>query len=510
MTRKALRIVLFFALAAMVAITSGAVVASTKAKAQLPEYVGSQACLGCHVDEFLKWSTSDHSEALKVLMKPDDLPLDITSAPPELQAELAKAQYTSLGGRRFLIKNPETHELTYLNVQYDAATNSYAAYKGGGNWEASCSGCHSGRYELSSAPFNEPGIGCEACHGPGRDHIQGKGKISLITASTSSESCGQCHSGYNGNYGTVEGVTRWPAGYRPGMDLSQVEGFKLAVFDPNAAPPQKNPAGAHKQQYPMWAASAHATSTDIIIGRGDYYMARSECVTCHSTDATLRIKSGETWDPKTLISDGVSCVACHDPHGATENPAQLKMNAQDLCVSCHSVGRDKLAPAKIGTVRAPHAPQADMLWGTGALGGVTDTTGAHTGVTCIECHMTEGNHMMKVIKPEDVIGTTRTDSCVACHANSSAESRGVYLELWQESVKSRLAVIEVNVTAIEERLKANPSALTAEQLKSFQEWRANFWYVRKDGSFGAHNFEYAIKVLSQTQKEIANLKAAMQ
>lgn len=498
--KKAIKLSVLIISLLVVGLTATAVVASTKSKAGLPEYVGSQACLGCHVEKFVDWEATAHANMMVRIEQFSDLPGDLSLAAPEFQAELKQATMM-IAGQRFLARDPVTGDLKYLNVQWNAAQNQYVSYAGGSSWNANCAGCHTVNYDTKSRSMTEVGIGCESCHGPGAQHILARGDRSKIVTSADSMVCAQCHTGR----ATSPEGTRWPIGYRPGMDI-KATGYKWTAFDPAAAPVEK--AYPSWRQYGYWEASAHAKATELIIGRGETYMARSECVTCHSTDATFRVRAGEKWDPKTLKNDGITCVACHDPH-KNEFKGQLRMDAQSLCVSCHSVGREKLAPQKIGTVRAPHAPQADMLWGTGALGGVADTKGAHTSLKCVDCHFTESNHMFKVIKPADVMGTARKDSCSACHANSSAESRGVYLELWQDSIKSRLATIEGDVTTIETRLKADPQALTGEQVKSFENWRANFWYVRKDGSFGAHNFEYAIKILSQTQKEIAALKAAM-
>lgn len=495
--KKTIRISVLLVCLLVVALTATAVVASTKSKAGLPEYVGSQACLGCHVEKYTDWQGTAHAHMVVRIERFSDLPGDISLAPPELQSQLKMATMM-VAGQRFLARDPATGDLTYLSVQWNAAQKQYVSYSGGSNWNANCAGCHTVNYDSKTRLMSEYGIGCESCHGPGLEHILGKGDPSQIVASASSMVCAQCHTG---QANSMEG-TRWPTGYRPGMDLKET-GYSWKPFDPEKAPP----VNTHLRQYAYWEASGHANATNLLIARGPTYLARAECIRCHSTSAGLLIASGKTWDAKHLVNDGVSCVACHDPH-ADNNAGQLRTDAQSLCVSCHSVGREKLAPQKIGTVRAPHAPQADMLWGTGALG-VSDTTGAHTSLRCVDCHMIEGNHMFKVIKPGDVMGTTRKDSCSACHTNSGPESRGIYLDLWRQAVSTRLDAINADVTAIEERLKANPNALTEEQKTSFANWRANFWYVRKDGSYGAHNFEYAVKILAQTQKEIAQLRAVL-
>lgn len=500
MTRRAYKLAALIGLLVLVALTASAVTARTPSRSEMPEYVTSQACLGCHVDEYLMWENSLHQTSFVKLTGPASYPADPSLAPDDLKAELEKADFM-WHGQRFLLQDPVTGEFKYLNVTWNKATQAYEAYNGNRFWSTtSCGGCHSGAVNSATHYTQvQPGIGCESCHGPGRDHILGRGDISKIVATTdASASCAQCHSGFNQAPNSV----RWAVGYRPGTKLEEFSGFVAQVFDPAAPPPVKT-STYHLQQYPQWKASKHATAQfDYLWGRGE---TRERCWNCHSTAVGL-VEYGDKFDyTKHAKNDGVTCVACHAPHGS-EFTASLRMEPQALCVSCHNVGTSETT--LIGLVRAPHAPQADMLQGTGAHN-VAPTTGAHTGITCIECHMTEGNHMMKVIKPGDVLGTARVDSCTKCHTNSSADSRGIYMDLWKQAVETRMAALTADVEKIEAALKANPNALSAEAKTQFEKARANYWYVKKDNSKGAHNFEYTIKILVSAQNDMTKVRAVL-
>lgn len=501
MTRKPFKIAVLLGVVSLLgALTASAVTANSVAKEKMPEYVGSQACLGCHADQHVAWQDSLHHTSFEETDSPDAFPGDLTTAPAELKAELDKADYI-WRGKRFLAQDPATGEIKYLNVQFNTSTKAYEPYKGGGVWSQSCGGCHSGAVNAQvHTTMIEPGISCESCHGPGRDHILGKGDRSKIVVTTeASKTCAQCHSGDN----TIKGAARNAQGYKPGIPIEEFAGFKATEYDPNQAPPFLNDDN-HLQEYPQWRASAHAGATQLLIDREE---TRERCFNCHSASAGIQIKKGIPFvKEEHLVNDGVSCVACHTSHGS-EFTAQLKMEPQALCVSCHNVGTNETKT--IGTTRPPHAPQADMLQGTGAIN-VAPTKGAHTGITCIECHMSEGNHMMKVVKPADAIGVKdRVDSCTACHKDSSPESRGAYLELWQGNVTSRMTRLKADVELIDARLKANPEALTAEVKAQYEKSRANYWMVMKDNSKGAHNFEYTTKILTQTQAEMTKIKAGL-
>lgn len=474
-------------------VVAGVMFSQKEADAKLPEYVGSQACLGCHSGKYERWEASGHHEMVTEVTKNADLPGDPLKASTDLQAELAKAQFV-VAGQRFLARDQATGELKYLNVQWNAATSQYQAMKGGSSWTTGCAGCHSTGWNVQAQTWAEPGIGCEMCHGPGRDHILGKGDVSKIVANTDAVTCGQCH---NGTGKTAAGIG-WPQGFRPGMkDLAEVGYDYAKVADPHGPVPEY---GKPKmRQFAMWQASAHANAMVDLQANSH---SSSACVECHSAQGASDAEDGIAQAPA-AYNDGVSCVSCHSPHSA-----QLKEEPKALCESCHNAEIQEGATFKAGS--AVHHPNKEMLEGYGAIG-IAPTKGAHSEQSCAECHMTEGNHMMKIIKPEDVMGTARKDTCTSCHAHegSSPESRNVYLGLWKESVTGKLEAIKADQAVIDAAVKANANLLTADQKAMYDAAKTNASFVEQDKSNGAHNFEYAIKVLTKAQKDMAAVKAAI-
>ncbi|HWI65899.1 MAG TPA: multiheme c-type cytochrome [Symbiobacteriaceae bacterium] len=489
--KKALKIGSLVAAAVAMLIAGSMFMTEKQADAKLPEYVGSEACLGCHANRYERWEASPHAHMVDQIMKPSDLPGDPKAAPADLKAELDKADYI-VAGHRFLARDPNTGELKYLNVQFDDASKSYVAYKGGTSWDTGCAGCHSTGWNVETKTNTEMSIGCEMCHGPGRDHILGKGDTSKITASSSAAVCGQCHNGT----GKVASGTSWPVGYRPSMKSLSEVGFTYAAADPHGVVPEY---GKPKmRQYAMWEASAHATALTTLKG-SDH--AQDRCYACHTADAFNAEQHDEQLPADHNYQDGITCVTCHSAHGTN-----VKMEPKELCTTCHTAEIEKGQTVKPGSV--VHHPMKEMLDGYGAIG-IADTQGAHSELSCVECHMTEGNHMMKVIKPEDVMGTARKDTCTTCHKDSSSESRAVYLELWQESVTGKLEGIKADQAVIEAAVKANPAALSADLKAKFDAAKTNASFVEADASKGAHNFEYAIKIVSNAAKAMAEVKAAL-
>lgn len=475
--------------ALFITAAAGTVISSNQVNAELPEYVGAEACLGCHTNYYDYWDDSGHAHMMMQVIRNADLPGDPAMAAPELAAELAKADWI-IAGQRFLARDPATGDLAYLNVQWNGT--EYVAYKGGSNWNANCAGCHTSGYNKETKTFATAGIGCESCHGPGKEHILGKGDPSKIIASTDSQVCGQCHMGGGG----MPDGTRWPVGFKPGMNIEDTGFAWKTTVDPTQIPPSSS---LHLRQYPEWKVSAHAKAVVDLEGSGH---AQDRCFACHSSTALDMANSGQTFNAEQhKVYDGVSCVACHRAHSL-----HLIKDEQTTCTQCHN------GSIKPGTTATPgsavHHPMAEMLTGYGAIG-VADTKGAHSDLKCIDCHMTGGNHLFHVIRPEDGAAANRQDTCTACHTGRSAESRTLYLDLWQESVGSRLATIKADIDVVDAALKANPAALSTELADKYKAARTNWTYVDSDGSKGVHNFDYALKILSDAGKVIAEAKAAV-
>ena len=103
------------------------------------EYQGSQACKTCHVSAYEKWTGSRHGSAFETLSR--------------------------------------------VEKQFDP----------------SCIKCHVVGYNQSGGYLDEyitphlQGVGCESCHGPGRDHIKTLGKTAMAPKSDFPDKCMSCH-----------------------------------------------------------------------------------------------------------------------------------------------------------------------------------------------------------------------------------------------------------------------------------------------------------------------------
>jgi predicted CXXCH cytochrome family protein len=164
-----------------------------------------------------------------------------------------------------------------------------------------CLGCHATNSSIGFDPatksfdtrWTEMGVGCEACHGPGRSHIEADipdkaGTIlnpaKLPDPRRAAMVCGACHT-----RGTSpDGQFAYPVDYQPGDQLNFMFDELPGVY-PDGSP------NSHHQQYNDWRASGHSAA-------------------------------------------GVNCWDCHSPHiRGKSNRFQLKLPGSMLCRSCHSV-----------------------------------------------------------------------------------------------------------------------------------------------------------------------------
>jgi predicted CXXCH cytochrome family protein len=461
--------------------------AITSGDSEIPEYIGSQACLGCHAQKFSSWKSSNHATMVVPIINSTNLPLDIAKAPANLQPELRKAAYM-VANSFFVARDPSSQHYKMLGVIYDKSAKTYKPSNFSLDWSTACAGCHTTNMNTPDQTWGEAGIGCEACHGPGRDHALGKGDVGKIVSTKEADICGQCHGGNDVQTGgnLMSDGTKWVVGFRPGMKLSQVQGIQLTPVDPAKVPPDSSVGANHLRNYNMWAASGHGKALSRVIGND---RAPADCYGCHSAEGFAAKQQGKPLDiSKKAGFSTITCVACHEPHNS-DYVHQLVMSSEKLCSSCHT--------------------QEATIKGRGAKG-IEETTGLHSAISCVECHMTEANHLMKLIRPDAPdLAEKRADSCTSCHKDKDKEDRAARLQQWQSSYTKTMDALQADINIISVALKEKPDLLNSDLKTKFGNARTNISNLARDGSRGAHNFEYASKIMGQAGKDFEAVKAAL-
>lgn len=168
-----------------------------------------------------------------------------------------------------------------------------------------CLGCHTTGYFVARREFAEPGVGCEACHGPGKKHADSRGaRIEIVDPAMLSRPrqnmvCGQCHS-----------LGKDPSGAHPFPVMR--EGGAVAPFQPGQ---------------------------DLALG----FVDAKPKLERKGWEYSLFVRAVEEYARQL-------CTDCHDPHGRAGNPSMLKDPTNETCLRCHGLGRARLRFENHGAV----------------------------------------------------------------------------------------------------------------------------------------------------------------
>lgn len=287
-------------------------------------------------------------------------------------------------------------------------------------WNAGCIQCHAvngqpgldfatGEYDTTVAEF---GISCEACHGPGRKHVDfhsGKSAADVfrsdrsdhtivnpakLSSKLSSHVCGQCHSSFSF---TDEEYFDTGFKYRPGDDLDET---RLT----------------HRLEHP-------------------YIQSRPDRQVGYWKDGTMRIGGREfaAMDDSSCYKNGdLSCLSCHSMHNSDPNDQLAAgMRTDRACLQCHSDIEQDIPG---------HTHHA------------ADSTGSH----CYNCHMPHTSFaLLKAIRSHKIDSPTaamtakhgRPNACNLCHLDQTLAWTAAHLSEWYNQPELQLSTEDQTVSS---------------------------------------------------------------
>jgi hypothetical protein len=288
-------------------------------------------------------------------------------------------------------------------------------------WNMNCIKCHttapqpridpdSGRPNSHSV---ELGISCEACHGPGSQHVAAHAAplpryaahVASNAAATvvnparldhrhSSQVCGQCH---GMKVPIDEDWEQHGFRYRPGHDLEKSTLLVLPSRRSNV--PAFDAAMKESEYLQHWFWSDGMLR---ITGREYNALALTACHT-----------QGQ-----------MSCLSCHSIHqGDRDQHLVPAMRSNEACLQCHQSYRDKLQ------AHTHHAP-------------------ASAGSLCYNCHMPHTSWgLMKGIRSHQItsptvqstVATGRPNACNLCHLDQTLAWAGEHLRAWYQTPVPKLS-----------------------------------------------------------------------
>ncbi len=436
-----------------------------------PDYIGSVACARCHEESMDQWEHSlhirmtqpvaqatilgdfrdgtrfsDHGRSYEVGRANGKPFIRVTAGtrPPEtfvVEYTLGFKRYqgyiATLADGRMYVLPAFWHVQTrrWLDWQ-DLAPVPDGAHDLRQIWNVNCFNCHATNltqgYNVATrkyeTKFTETGVGCEACHGPGREHA------ALLDAWTKNPSL--------------------PRPYdKDAADLSAA----LKIFVPRTASPR---------QVFDTCAYCHGNKTNVFTGfRAGSRFEDFALPFLLSTPVPDNDRQGEFWPDgrpnrfnrsQAVTQSGcfesgqLSCANCHVSHGS-KNPFSLKVNVENgrdgdtLCTQCHSTPRRVArAPLAAGTRSA-------VFEGPG-LEQHTFHKADSAGSRCVNCHMSDVNwrllvrrrdHTYKPPVPEMTAAFGVPNACTTCHDDRSPEWAAAQMDVWWGDGDRRKATMAV-------------------------------------------------------------------
>jgi hypothetical protein len=161
--------------------------------AGVADYVGAEACRGCHEAKFVAQSASPHGRALarSAAPQPGDWAFGAGRQAITFVTRMDRESYREDG----LTWYRATDSYGVTPGQHDTKGVVFRTFDAGARI-LSCFACHStGPLTLGKDDEvvpHELGVRCEVCHGPGAAHVKDPAKTPLRMP-TENRFCGQCH-----------------------------------------------------------------------------------------------------------------------------------------------------------------------------------------------------------------------------------------------------------------------------------------------------------------------------
>jgi predicted CXXCH cytochrome family protein len=378
------------------------------------EYVGSFLCRECHEDAFAAWQGSHHQRAMEVASA--DVAAGDFDGSTFAYRGVTSTFETAPDGQLWVTTDDAEGEPARYHVSHTFGVEPLQQYlldvvswdtraeaEGGWfhlyddqdvtagdvlhwtarsqNWNGMCADCHStnvvngfdAETERFATTFSEVSVGCEACHGPGANHVTWarRGAAAnnmppysswIVEQAEQVDTCARCHSRRS----------KIAEGFAAGDSF--LDYFMPALLTP-----------------PLYHGDGQILDEVYVYG------------------SFLQSK---------MYQRGVRCSDCHDPHSAT-----LRATGNTVCTQCHSLTGRADFPTLL---RKNYDDPAHHLH-------TADTPGA----ACVSCHMPDRtymavddrrDHSFRIPRPDLTVALGVPNACDQCHDQGPAWAQRVIEE----------------------------------------------------------------------------------
>jgi len=232
---------------------------------------------------------------------------------------------------------------------------------------------------------------------------------------------------------------------------------------------------------------------NVIVGDG--HIPEGKCLQCHKGPGILAAKHTPQSMHKIHVTDRkIECADCHTPIRHEIGPILTMVHSPTVCDKCHS--------------KEMHLAPRDFYRGVGGIG-VPDSPSLMftTNVDCTACHR-KGEESRAALYTTKYVERAMGESCVVCHGEGFDET----LKQWQvllskakNETSQRLSNVHGILQEAEKDRARSPEFKKAQNFLNEARHNYNFVHLGK----GAHNIEYAIKLLNaanhKTEQALASL-----
>jgi predicted CXXCH cytochrome family protein len=404
-------------------------------------YVGHEVCGQCHQQAEQRWRGSHHDLAMQpptdtsvagdfnntrftyagitsTFSRRDGRFLVRTDGPDgKLQDYAIKYTFGTAPLQQYLVEFPDGR-LQALSIAWDTRPRAqggqrwFHLYPGQNvthrdelhwtalsqNWNYMCAECHSTGVRKNYDPkarrfattYAEVNVACEACHGPGSNHVAWARK--------------------GGDGRRIDDATK---GLAVALDDRRSVTWTISAETGNA---QRSPPGRRAREVEV-CGRCHSRrgqfSEDNAVGRplGDTHRVALLEDRLYYPDGQIRDEVYEygSFVQSKMFHRGVTCSDCHDPHSG-----KVRAPGSQVCLGCH-------AARKYATATHHFHP-----------------TGSR-GADCLACHMPtttymvvdpRHDHSFRVPRPDLSVTLGVPNACTRCHANRPAEWAAKQVAAW--------------------------------------------------------------------------------
>jgi len=412
-------------------------------------FVGSQACAGCHPAQYQAWQNSHHALAMQAAdAKSVIAPFagesfsagGVTSTFSQrngkfyvrtdgTDGKMAEFQVTHTLGiaplQQYLIPMPDGGMQT-LGIAWDARPKTQGgqrwfdllagqSIKAGDelhwtgrqqNWNFMCADCHTTQFKKNFDPdkrhfdsrWSELSVACEACHGFASNHIDWASH--------------------------QQGADNYPdalKGFAFRFDQRENAGWAIDPVSSNAKRALPPP---ERRTEIETCARCHAHRSQI----GDDYLQGGELLDTHVpsllsnglywSDGQMRaeVYNYASFMQSKMYQKGVTCSDCHDPHSQ-----KLRFPGNQTCLQCHAA--------------AKYEAQAHHFHQMGSAG-----------AQCAACHMPtttymsidpRHDHAIRVPRPDLSLQRGTPNACSKCHTDKPTEWAAAWARRWFPDLNRR-------------------------------------------------------------------------